>query len=144
MSEEDRTSRAFAKALADKTLRKRKPLAERSGGLQACPPSASGCPEARADRQAGADSSGRCPEVNGRCCVVCGSALILPIKRAPMPHWILHCNHCGSEVPMFVADDIARWIQSGRWGNAQPKGSSIDAAQCNGQRVLPDNNQAEP
>lgn len=35
---------------------------ERSEALQGCPPSANGCPEARADGLPGADSSVRCPE----------------------------------------------------------------------------------
>lgn len=113
--------------------------AERSGVLQGCPTSANGCPEARADGEPGADSSVRCPEANGRCCVVCGSTLLLPIKRAPMPHTILHCNHCGSEVAEFVANDLARWIQTGRWGNEQFKGSSSDAPPAAGERVLPGN-----
>ena len=38
------------------------PKAERSEAVPRCPPSATGCPDARAVGQAGAVSSGRCPE----------------------------------------------------------------------------------
>lgn len=39
--------------------------AEHREALPGCPPSATGCPDARAVGQVGADSSGRCPENSG-------------------------------------------------------------------------------
>lgn len=107
-----------------------KPPAERSGVAQPCPPSANGCPEARADGLPGADSSVRCPEVNG------------PAGKAKLSY-----EEWRALGPEKAAEYIARrngytaekqgklWaVLEWTWGESEP-----DAGQCNGQRVLPDN-----
>lgn len=48
---------------------------------------------------------------NAKCgrCVVCGSALVLPIIRPPIPQWRIHCNHCGSEIPFHAVLNREAW-----------------------------------
>jgi len=102
--------------------------AERSGVLQGCPPSATGCPGAGADGQAVADSSGRCPEVNG-------PALAAKWRRIAKAYMQIVNEHRakGSQ----EADEMLLGAQIYRQC-ADELEMLPDAGQCNGQRVLPD------
>jgi len=42
-------------------------------------------------------------------CVVCGSALVLPIIRSPCTDWRIHCNNCGAEVGFHVVLNRQAW-----------------------------------
>lgn len=44
-----------------------------------------------------------------RHCLICGSQLLLPVIRTPMPDWRVHCNHCGSEVLLAVMLNRGAW-----------------------------------
>lgn len=49
-------------------------------------------------------------ESGGCACVVCGRKhLVLPITRPPSDNWRVHCNHCGSEVPLAVVMNLKAW-----------------------------------
>lgn len=45
----------------------------------------------------------------GKCCIVCGSPLILAIIRPPIPEWKMHCNHCGTEMNIAVLLNRKAW-----------------------------------
>lgn len=40
-------------------------------------------------------------------CIVCGSKLVLPVLR--LGPWLVHCNHCGSEIPIAVMLNRQAW-----------------------------------
>ncbi len=42
-------------------------------------------------------------------CVACGSTLLLPLLRPPIDAYRVHCNHCGSEIPMAVMLNREAW-----------------------------------
>lgn len=47
--------------------------------------------------------------VEGKLCLVCGSPLLLPIIRPPIDVWKVHCNHCGTEMPIAVLLNRKAW-----------------------------------
>ncbi len=40
--------------------------------------------------------------VIGKYCIVCGCPALLAILRPPIPNWLVHCNHCSTEMPIAV------------------------------------------
>lgn len=59
-------------------------------------------PSAEAPSEPQAQSA-RCALASGSACLVCGSTLTLQIRRGPDGVLdLLHCNHCGSEVPRHI------------------------------------------
>jgi len=110
--------------------------AERSGVAQPCPPSATGCPGAGADGQAVADSSGRCPEVNGFPALPCG------FTRTEIIEGLRELRDTAVAAVKTQEPDFVRWPDLDaildyieQHGFPAPE----NAGQCNGQRVLPDN-----
>lgn len=47
-------------------------------------------------------------------CVLCQSKLLVAIKRPPIDAFRVHCNHCGSEVPIAVMINRAAWTITAR------------------------------
>jgi hypothetical protein len=45
----------------------------------------------------------------GKHCIVCGSTLLIPLVRAPIPDWKLHCNNCSTEMPIAVLLNRKKW-----------------------------------
>lgn len=128
--------------------------AERSEVAQPCMPSVGGCPEARADEQPTADSRERCPEVNGPAkdallaCPFCGrppetSSRVSDITETKMLYFVV-C-FCGgySARAHIAADSIEAVTKFWNTRAGVPLASPPDAGPAEGQRVLPDNNQAE-
>ena len=58
-------------------------------------------------------------------CVVCGSRLVLAVLRPPCPHWMIHCNNCGSELPFHVALNREAWRKL-KEANGHLKGGDYD------------------
>ena len=44
-----------------------------------------------------------------KCCPICESNLLLPLLRPPKPDWLVHCNHCGSEMLIAVLLNQEAW-----------------------------------
>jgi len=116
--------------------------AERSGVAQPCPPSANGCPEARADGQTGADSSVRCPEVNGPRCPIASAVALQVLNRAETGFKKYGVNAARTDLSTL------QWVQHLQeelldaavyLERLKSELGIADAGQCNGQRVLPGN-----
>jgi len=43
------------------------------------------------------------------CCLACGSQMLIPLVRPPIKAWSVHCNHCGSEIPIAVMLNNEAW-----------------------------------
>lgn len=116
--------------------------AERSEVAQPCVPSVGGCPEARADGQPHTDSRERCPEVNG---LRVSDALVRDVSREA---WAV-LNH-DNDYEDGQAHNKANWkllmnrirsVLVAHQKRVHRKPS--DAGPAEGQRVLPDNDQAQ-
>jgi len=42
-------------------------------------------------------------------CLACGSQMLIPLVRPPIDAWRVHCNHCGSEIPIAVMLNNEAW-----------------------------------
>lgn len=42
-------------------------------------------------------------------CLACGSDMLVPIVRPPIDAYRVHCNHCGSEIPIAVMLNQEAW-----------------------------------
>ncbi len=42
-------------------------------------------------------------------CLCCGSDLLVALVRPPIDAWRVHCNYCGSEVPIAVMLNNDAW-----------------------------------
>jgi len=47
--------------------------------------------------------------IQGKRCIVCNSPLLIPFLRPPRPDFIIHCNHCGSEILAAVMLNREAW-----------------------------------
>lgn len=45
----------------------------------------------------------------GKYCIVCGSPMLIPVVRPPIPDWKVHCNHCGTEMLIAVLLNRKAW-----------------------------------
>lgn len=106
------------------------PKAERSEVLQGCPPSATGCPDARAVGQAGAVSSGRCPEAER-------FSALAELWRSEAAEWLNVSMAEGSSV-----DRVRAGCYQAQLSQCAVEIEAIlaeNAGHCKGQRVLPGN-----
>lgn len=114
--------------------------AERSGVLQGCPPSATGSADAGASDETGADSSGRCPEVNGPCPIANAVALqVLKRSEAGFRKYGTTCARNDLTTIQWLQHLQEELLDASVYIERIKQELGRDAGQCNGQRVLPDN-----
>ncbi len=63
--------------------------------------------------------------LHGARCPVCSSDLLIGVYRPPIPDCKAHCNHCGTELPIFVLLNQKAWRilanAARRWDKQQRK-----------------------